>query len=252
MARAKRLIVNADDLGRTGGINRGVVAAHRGGIVTSATVMVNYQSAREVAAIARENPGLGLGLHVQLTGGPSALPPERLRSVVDAEGRLPAKPEGLRDPDPAEVLLEARAQLARFREILGRLPTHFDSHHHSHRTTAVLEAVVTLGKETGRPVRNASPATEERLRREGIRTTDRFLEGFFDEDATLESLLLILDGLGTGSTELMCHPAVVDEELRAGSGYAEPRARELRVLTSPEAKRAVREAGIELVHFGTL
>lgn len=252
MARTKRLIVNADDLGRTGGINRGVVEAHRGGIVTSATVMVNYPSAREVAAIARENPGLGLGLHVQLTGGPSSLPPERLRSVVDAEGRLPAKPEGLRDPDPAEVLAEARAQLARFQEILGRLPTHFDSHHHSHRTTAVLEAVVTLGRETGRPVRNASPATAERLRREGIKTTDRFLEEFFDEGATLERLLVILDGLGTGSSELMCHPAVVDDELRSGSGYAEPRARELRALTSAEAKRAIREAGIELVHFGAL
>jgi len=252
MGQTKRLIVNADDLGRTVGINRGVVEAHRRGIVTSATVMVNYPGARAVAAIAQENPGLGLGLHVQLTGGPSSLPPERLRSLVDAEGRLPSKPEGLRDPDPAEVLAEARAQLARFQEILGRLPTHFDSHHHSHRTTAVLEAVLTLGKETGRPVRNASPAMAERLRREGIKTTDRFLEDFFGEDATLERLLLILGRLGTGSAELMCHPAVVDDELRAGSGYAEPRARELLVLTSAEAKRAIRDAGIELVHFGEL
>ena len=171
---------------------------------------------------------------------------------MDAEGRLPGKPEGLRDPDPAEVLAEARAQLARFQEILGRLPTHFDSHHHSHRTPAVLDAVVILGKETGRPVRNASPAMAERLRREGIKTTDRFLEDFFGEDATLERLLLILDRLGPGIAELMCHPAVVDDELRAGSGYAEPRARELLVLTSPEARRAVRDAGIELVHFGAL
>ncbi len=252
MGQTKRLIVNADDLGRTGGINRGVVEAHRRGIVTSATVMVNYASAREVAAIARENPDLGLGLHVQLTGGPSALPRERLRSVVDAEGRLPSKPEGLRDPDPAEVLAEARAQLARFQEILGRLPTHFDSHHHSHRTPAVLEAVVTLGRETGRPVRNGSPAMAERLRREGIKTTDRFREDFFGDGATLEGLLRILDRLGAGSTELMCHPAVVDDELRAGSGYAEPRAWELLVLTSAEVKRAVHDTGIELVHFGAL
>jgi hypothetical protein len=252
MAQAKRLIVNADDLGRTAGINRGVVEAHRRGIVTSATVMVNYPSAREVAAIARENPDLGLGLHVQLTGGPSSLPPERLRSVVDAEGRLPSKPEGLRDPDPAEVLAEARAQLARFQEILGRLPTHFDSHHHSHRTPAVFEAVLALGKETGRPVRNPSPEMADRLRREGVATTDHFVEEFFADHATLEGLLDILGRLSPGSTELMCHPAVVDDELRASSGYAEPRARELMVLTHEDAKRAVREAGIELVHFGEL
>ena len=252
MRQPKRLIVNADDLGRTAGINRGIVEAHRRGIVTSATLMVNYPAAEEAPTIARDNPGLGIGLHVQLTGGPSALPPERLRSVVGAEGRLPSKPEGLSDPDPAEVLAEARAQLARFRTILGRLPTHFDSHHHSHRTPAVQDAILTLAKETGRPVRNASPGIAERLRREGIKTTDRFVEDFFGEGATLERLLAILARLEPGATELMCHPAVVDDELRAGSGYAEPRTRELDVLTREEAKRAIPEAGIELVHFGAL
>jgi len=252
MSLRKRLIVNADDLGRTAGINRGILEAHRRGIVTSATLMVNYPAADAVPAIARDNPGLGIGLHVQLTGGPSALPAERLRSMVDASGRLPSKPEGLRDPDPAEVLAEARAQLARFQRIMGRLPTHFDSHHHSHRTAAVLDAIVALGKETGRPVRNASTEMAGRLRREGIKTTDRFVEDFFGDPATLEGLLRILRRLEPGSTELMCHPAVVDDELRAGSGYAEPRTRELEVLTREEARRAVREGGIELVHFGQL
>jgi predicted glycoside hydrolase/deacetylase ChbG (UPF0249 family) len=252
MAATRRLIVNADDLGRTPGINEGVAEAHRRGIVTSATVMVNYPGAREVARIARENPALGLGLHVQLTGGPTALPPERLRSVVDASGQLPAKPEGLRDPDPAEVLAEVRAQLARFQEIVGGLPTHFDSHHHSHRTPAVFEALVELGRETGRPVRGASPEMVERLRARGVRTTDAFREDFFDADATLEKLAAILGELAPGATELMCHPAVVDDELRRSSGYAEPRTRELAVLTSAAAREAVRAAEVELVHFGQL
>ncbi len=252
MAATRRLIVNADDLGRTPGINEGVAEAHRRGIVTSATVMVNYPAAREVARMARENPALGLGLHVQLTGGPSALPAGRLRSVVDASGHLPAKPEALRDPDPAEVLSEVRAQLARFQEIVGRLPTHYDSHHHSHRTPAVFEALVELGRETGRPVRCASPEMVETLRARGVKTTDAFREDFFDEDATLEKLAAIVGELAPGATELMCHPAVVDEELRRSSGYAEPRRRELAVLTSAAAREAVRAAGVELVHFGHL
>ncbi len=252
MTAARRLIVNADDLGRTPGINQGVTEAHRRGIVTSATVMVNYPAAGQVARIARENPGLGLGLHVQLSGGPSALPAERLRSMVDGEGHLPAKPEGLRDPDPAEVLAEVRTQLARFQEILGRLPTHFDSHHHSHRTPAVFEAVVTLGRETGRPVRCASPRMIEELRARGVKTTDAFREDFFDREATLEKLAAILDELPPGATELMCHPAVVDEELRRSSSYADQRTRELAVLTSAFAREAVQAAGVELVHFGHL
>jgi len=252
MTAARRLIINADDMGRTPGINQGVTEAHRRGIVTSATVMVNYPAAEQVARIARENPGLGLGLHLQLTGGPAALPPERLRSVVDAAGHLPAKPEALRDPDPAEVLAEARAQLRRFQDILGKLPTHFDSHHHSHRTPAVFEALVTLGRETNRPVRCASPTMVRELRERGVRTTDAFREDFFDREATLEKLAAILDELSPGATELMCHPAVVDDELRRSSGYAEPRTRELAVLTSAAAREAVQAAGVELVHFGQL
>jgi predicted glycoside hydrolase/deacetylase ChbG (UPF0249 family) len=223
MNNDKRLIVNADDLGRTPGINQGIFDAHRRGVVTSATLMVNYPYAAAVPALSAAHPGLGVGLHVALTGTSSP-----------------------------EVLDEARAQLARFRTIMKRDPTHFDSHHHSHREVpAALEALLTLGRETGRPVRAASPEVGERLRREGVPTTDRFVEGFFDRGATLEALLAIIDGV-RGTTELMCHPAVVDEELRTTSSYAEARSRELEVLTDRRVRDAIERAGVQLIHFGQL
>ena len=252
MGAARRLIVNADDLGRTSGINRGIVEAHRRGIVTSATLMVNHAAAPEAGALARQNPRLGLGLHVALTGGSPTLAPAQITTLVDAQGRLPAKPEGLGAADPAEIRAEARAQLARFVDIVGRLPTHFDSHHHSHRLPAVFDALVALAAETGRPVRAAAAGMGERLRRRGVATTDHFVEAFHGEDATLDRLKAILETLPPGTTELMCHPAFVDEELRAASGYAEPRARELQVLTDERARRALEEGGIRLIHFGEL
>jgi predicted glycoside hydrolase/deacetylase ChbG (UPF0249 family) len=250
--KQRRLIVNADDLGRTAGINQGVFDAHRRGVVSSVTMMVNYPAALEVPALSGANPALGIGLHVALTGGVPTLPPDRVRSLVDGAGRLPPKPDGLGGAAPDEVLDEARAQLARFRQIMKRDPTHFDSHHHSHREVpAVLEALVTLGRETGRPVRAASPEVGKRLRREGIKTTDVFVEEFFDEAVTLEVLLRIIGGV-QGTMELMCHPAVVDEELRSTSSYAEPRTRELAVLTDRRAREAVERAGVQLIHFGQL
>lgn len=248
----RRLIVNADDLGRTRGINAGVARAHAEGIVTSATLMVAYPAAREVAALSAAHPRLGIGLHVALTGGPPLLPPARLRSLVDAGGRLPARPEGLAGADPAEIAAEARAQLERFRELLGRLPTHLDSHHHSHRLPAVLDALTALAREHGLPVRAASAGVAERLRQEGLRTTRTFVEDFFGEQATLPTLERVLARLPPGTSELMCHPAVVDDELRASSGYAAPRDQELAVLASPAALAAVRAAGVELAHFGEL
>jgi predicted glycoside hydrolase/deacetylase ChbG (UPF0249 family) len=135
---------------------------------------------------------------------------------------------------------------------MKRDPTHFDSHHHSHREVpAVGDALVALGRETGLPVRAASPEVGERLRREGVKTTDRFVEEFFDETVTVEVLLRIIEGVH-GTTELMCHPAVVDEELRSTSSYAEPRTRELAVLTDRRVREAVERAGVQLIHFGQL
>ena len=251
-AAEKLLIVNADDLGRTPGINAGIFAAHDRGLVTSATLMVGYPAAAAAARGAAVRPGLGIGLHVQLTGGVPTLPPERVPSLVDAAGRLPRWPEDLGAADPGEILAEVRSQLDRFRALAGRPPSHLDSHHHSHRLPAVLAALVTIARELGVPVRNASPEVGEALRRAGVATTDAFVDSFYGESATLESLFAILGGVGPGTTEVMCHPARVDEELRAGSTYAEERERELAALTAPEARRTLRALGIRTVHFGEL
>jgi predicted glycoside hydrolase/deacetylase ChbG (UPF0249 family) len=248
----KRLIVNADDFGRTPGVNRGVLEAHLRGVVSSATLLVTSPAAPEAGRLAKQHPQLGVGLHLALTASSPTLPPDQVRSLVDAQGRLPGKPEGLAGADPHELLAEARAQLRRFRELTGVLPTHFDSHHHAHRLPTVLEALVTLSWETGLPIRNAGPEVKAALTREIIPTTDHFIEAFFDAGATLENLIELLSGLEEGTTELMCHPAVVDVELRESSSYAEPRGRELEVLTHPNARATLQAAGIRLVSFAAL
>lgn len=244
-----RLIVNADDLGRTRGINRGIFEAHQRGIVTSATLMVNYEAAGEVAAMHAKTPQLGIGLHLALTGGRPTLPASELPSLVDGAGWLPAKPDGLSAIDPAEVSAEARAQLARFRQLMGGDPTHFDSHHHAHRHPAVCAALIELARECQRPVRASTAAVRSTLDAAGVSTTDAFVDDFFDSRATGAVLFEILGALERGTTELMCHPAMVDEELRSGSSYVDARERELAVLTDPRIEAEIERLEIELVNF---
>jgi chitin disaccharide deacetylase len=240
MTTADRLlIVNADDLGRTAGINEGIFAAHRDGIVTSATLMVAYPAAEPAAAALSEHPELGVGLHVQLTGGRPTLPAERVPSLVDEEGRLPRNPERIAGFAAADVLAEVEGQLERFLALVGRPPTHLDSHHHSHRLPVVLEALIEVARRHRLPVRNSSPAIARRLREAGVATTDRFVERFFGEDTGLDTLVSVLAEIEPGSTELMCHPARVDDELRADSTYLDDRERELATLTDPAAREAV-------------
>jgi len=249
MSAGRRLVVNADDLGRTPGINDGIFEAHAHGIVTSATLMVGFEAARDAAAQIADHPRLGVGLHVTLTGARPTLPPAQVPSLVDGKGWFARKPEALGKIDTKEVLAEARNQLRIFGELVGRPPTHLDSHHHSHRHPAILEALVELASEHGLPVRRSSPAIARRLSAASLRTTDEFVERFFDAGATVDVLLAILDAAGPGATEVMCHPGRVDELLRAGSSYTEPREREIEVLCNPAVAAAVRRGGFRLATF---
>jgi len=243
------LIVNADDLGRTSGINAGIFEAHDRGVVTSATLMVGFAAAAEAARGLAERPALGVGLHVTLTGAAPTLAPERVPSLVVEGGRFPAKPEGIAFPRHEELVAEIRNQLTLFRELTGRLPTHLDSHHHSHRHPTVREALLEVAAEHRLPVRASSPEIRARARDEGLATTDRFVERFFDAEATLEVLLEILDSVEAGTTELMCHPGRADDELRAGSTYHAPREREIAVLCDPAVRARIAARGLELGRF---
>lgn len=246
----RRLIVNADDLGRTPGVNAGIFAAHERGIVTSATLMVGFPAAVLAARELAEFPRLGVGLHVTLSGARPLLPPDQVPSLVDDRGDLPRRPDPNWPAEPAEIEREVRAQLARFRELTGRWPTHFDSHHHSHRVPRVTDVLVTLARELGVPVRRASPVVATRLAAAGVATTDSFVETFYGDGAQLGSLLEMLAGIGPGVTELMVHPGQVDDELRAGSTYLEDRERELAILTDSAVLAAIEQHGLRLTTFG--
>jgi hopanoid biosynthesis associated protein HpnK len=88
----RRLIVNADDFGRSQSINLAVLRAHREGILTTASLMVNEPAADEAVRLARENPKLGVGLHLALVCGATALPRERIPDLAGEGGRFSDNP----------------------------------------------------------------------------------------------------------------------------------------------------------------
>jgi len=250
MSAEKLLVVNADEFGRTPGVNLGIIEAHQRGIVSSASLMVAGRAAAEAAALAREHPSLGVGLHVALTRLPAVLPAVEIPSLLGPDGRLPADPAGLATARQEEILEEIRAQYRRFRQLLGRSPTHIDTLGHVHTQRAIFAALVTLAWETGLPLRAVSAAMRLRLRQEGLNSAEQFEDGFRGEAATTSTLLALLQRVGPGTTELMCRPGHVDADLAAESDYTAARARELAALTDPAVKAALQTQGIRLVHYG--
>jgi predicted glycoside hydrolase/deacetylase ChbG (UPF0249 family) len=252
----KRLIVNADDFGRARGINRGVLRAHRDGIVTATTLMVGAPASEDAGRAAQEAPSLDVGVHLVLTYGRPVSDPASVRSLVERDGSFPRRPDaflGTGRADRHEALAEYRAQLARAQLLLGRAPTHLDSHHWLHDEPALEWAITALARETGMPVRPHDDAQRDRLRAAGIPTVDHYRRDFQHEGhvdiATLER---ILGDLGDGVTELGCHPGEPDPELAATSTYASLRSDELATLTDPRAKSAVSRNGITLTDYTVL
>src|SRR5712691_5312472 len=217
----KRLIVNADDYGRTPGVNEGTLEAHLKGIVTSATVMILEHAAREGLQQAFERaPRLSLGLHFVITGGGTPASASSSVPTLAPEGRFVKNAGELPEKLPAEeVRRELSAQIAVFEAIAGRAPSHLDSHHHSALHASVQAVFAQVARERNLPVRAANSRAREELREAGLRVPDEFLESFHADGATLENLQLLIEGLPDGTSELMCHPGHPDEQLLQGSSY---------------------------------
>src|SRR5437763_1168331 len=121
MVAERCLIVNADDFGQSPGTNQGIMETFERGIVTSASMMVRWPAAAAAAAFSRRHPEFSIGLHVDL--GEWTYHDEAWSSVYEV---VPLN-------DPGAVADEVARQLATFRHLMGREPTHIDSHQHVHR-----------------------------------------------------------------------------------------------------------------------
>jgi predicted glycoside hydrolase/deacetylase ChbG (UPF0249 family) len=226
----RSLIVNADDFGFSHGVNRGIAAAHEHGIVTSASLMVRGPATAAAAGYARMRPALGLGLHVDLG------------EWFFRNGEWVPLYEVVPLDDPDAVAVEVQRQFASFRRLLGRDPTHLDSHQHVHRTEPLASILAELARALGVPLRH---------RTRGVRHEGRFYGQTGDGTPlpaaiSVDALLRIIAELPFGVTELGCHPGLDDDIV---SMYRRERRREVETLCDPRVRRAIETGGIRLCSF---
>jgi predicted glycoside hydrolase/deacetylase ChbG (UPF0249 family) len=203
--------VNADDFGRSAGINRGVFATYERGIVTSASLMVRWPAARDAVAFARGVPELGLGLHVDLA------------EWVYTAGEWRAVYEVVDLCDRSAVRDEVWRQIERFDALYGAYPSHLDSHQHVHRSEPVREMMLEIALELGVVLRGE----DRQVAYCGSFHGQSGRAEPTHEAITTESLVGIIAALEPGATELACHPALGDE---SGSVYSTERDAEVAVL----------------------
>jgi predicted glycoside hydrolase/deacetylase ChbG (UPF0249 family) len=223
------VIVNADDLGLSLGVNAGIADAHEHGIVTSASLMVLQAAAEHAAAWAASTPRLGLGLHVDLCEWEYVADEWRLRyQRVDLD-------------DAAAVADEVARQVVRFVELVGTTPTHLDSHQHVHRDGAVAEAVTQAADSIGCPVRDRPP----------VRYCGEFYgqsgKGYpLPELVEVPALLALLDSLEPGWIEIGCHPGYAGD---VDTSYCTERTVEVRTLCDPAVRAHIDRSTLSLATY---
>jgi predicted glycoside hydrolase/deacetylase ChbG (UPF0249 family) len=262
----RTLVVNADDLGLTVGVNNGIFDAHDRGILTSASLMANAPATANAIRGLRTRSALGIGVHLTLVDGAPMLLPDRVPSLVQDDGRFPPSWKPfivsclLGRVSMYEVERELAAQIGRLVSE-GIRPTHLDAHKHVHAYPPVFAIVVRLAERFGIPVvrvpyegsladlplfvwtqRDYAIAWAHRVR------TPHFVGRAITGVMTSDSLASALRGLRAGHTELMVHPGYVDDALRRmPTRLLESRAQEVALLASGDVADLLIDEHIQLV-----
>jgi hopanoid biosynthesis associated protein HpnK len=270
----RRLIVNADDFGRSSAINQAVVRAHREGILTSTSLMVNEPAASEAVRLARENPRLAVGLHLTLLLGHSALAPDKIPGLVNDQGEFSHHPAAtgmayfFQRSLRAQLRAEIHAQFQRFRAT-GLPLDHVNGHLHLHLHPVIFDLLMEdrqqLGIQHLRLTRDClsrsrqmtrgqwlyrlshaaiydllSRRARPRLRQAGIKHA-QITFGLLQNARVDEAYLLkLLPQLPPGDSELYSHPSLDDFKP------------EFEALVSPRVKESVRRLGIQLIRYSDL
>jgi len=270
----RRLIVNADDFGASRSINDAVIRAHREGILTTASLMVNEPGCGDAVELAKQNPRLGVGLHLTLLMGHSALSPREIPGLVNERGEFLNEPfkvgmryffrRELREPLRKEI----HAQFARFRTT-GLTLDHVNGHLHMHLHPVVfgilMEDAQKLGIERMRLTRDPfwtdvrladgqrlyrashamiycilSGRARARLAKRRIRHTHRvfgLLQNARVDETYISKLLPVLPH---GDSELYSHPSLDNFK------------HEFDGLVSARVKEQVKQLGISLIRYQDL
>ncbi len=275
----KRLIVNADDFGLAESVNLGIVKAHNDGIVTSTSLLAGGKGAEHAAALAKENPALGVGVHLCVTLDRPVSPPKKIPSFA-MDGRLPGGPMqfamGLFSGriKKHEIEAELRAQIERALA-LGIRPTHIDGHQHLFMLGPVFEIAASLAHEYGiKAVRypvgpwdglycpartmekfileSMAKSQLKRLDASGLKRPDHFFGVPETGRMDAERLLRIVERLPEGTSEIMCHPGLENPSLAKEINWGYGWKTELDAVTDGRVKEIVKTKGIGLINFDLL
>ena len=215
-----KLIINADDFGFSESINNGIIDAYKEGLISSTTIMINMPYAEDAIQRWKENSGLGLGLHINLTQGSPIS--NNVSSLVD-ENNTFHKHRKVENEQVEityeDAYTEIKAQIDKLLSYKVEID-HLDTHHFIHLNPSIRKALTTLAKEYNLPLRTMDDDFRKKVKSLGIKTPDIFSFDFYDEGASWETIANFVEKYkGSNSIEILTHCGYIDEDTKKRTGY---------------------------------
>ncbi len=245
-----KLIINADDFGLSDSVNRGIVECYQNKLVSSTSMMMNTPYTDAAIALAKKHKIKNIGIHLNLTYGPSVLPAAEVPSLVDERGIFHYVCMLGYHTQYVDAKKELRAQIEKFLAS-GLNPTHLDHHHYFNEIPNILKAYLELAKEYNLPVRSMDEYARNEAKKMGVKTTDEFSFAFHHDGVhigTFEVLKKLFWDKDI-SLEVMATPGYIDDYTRGQTNYL-LRENEMAVLA--EAKEKGYFDNIDFVGFGDI
>lgn len=278
----KKLIINADDFGLHELVNEGIIKGYENGLITSTSIMPSGQAFEHAAQLARENPHLGIGVHLTLVAERSLTEPALVPSLVDAEGKMPSDyGKFLSGFITGQVrLAEIRTELtAQVEKVLsqGLKVTHLDSHQHLHVFPGIVDIVLDIARKfeinairipdepylflhQGAMARTLARdgltflarIARKKARKCGMMVPDHFFGMLSGGNMSETSLAFIVQHLPEGISEIMMHPGSDNAVLSSAYSWQYHWQEELQAVVSPVVRQMVRDKGVHMISFGEL
>jgi predicted glycoside hydrolase/deacetylase ChbG (UPF0249 family) len=245
---SKYLIINADDFNYTNGVSAGIIQGIKKGIITSTTVFVTEKKGPAVTVL-RRMKNISVGLHFDLMNGKACAERNEIPSLCDSTGHFQRKKAAFWNRcTKREVRIELNAQINKFRQWFGKLPSHIDSHHHIHGNERIFAVLADVALRFDLPLRKKN--LDRKSRRSNIAVTDFALCRFGNGSSwSASSLLAAIGSVRPGVTELIVHPGLCDRLLRKKSSLTLQRERELSWLVMPGVRAALEHNRITLINY---
>ncbi len=281
-----QLIINADDFGLCASVNKAIINCFKAGNLTSTTLMVNMPGTSEAVNLAKENPGLGIGLHFCLTEGK---PLSTAKTIIDENGNFLSRERFIKMAATnkinfSDVKMEFDAQLSKAKSF-GIPITHIDSHQHVHMLPKVFNSIVKRVNDENLPLRLTNNLTslkaffkipKKALKQlllntisnyykfKLVKPTNDFIVSIHELPEPLilkaQDIKELVERMADGSVvELMVHPYILSKELNemypddldSRLGFFKKCLMEHEILTS-EPNLFLRSKNVKLVNFNTI